>query len=133
MSAFASFPFELPAGLKFDGVQEVGAVRLLQFTEIDPQAGPSLGATFYVEAAQALQAEIAKRREEVRQKFRIAKTEPERPDKSPLEVESAEASEGPEREGNKPLMRNPTRYERTPIGHAKGDTFPSSPEQIGAA
>lgn len=56
--------------------------------------------------------------------MKIAKTEPRRIDKSPLEVARVKDSEGPERPGNKPLMRNP-RAPRwaSPTGHTNGDTF----------
>lgn len=64
MIVYASFPFELPADLKFDGMQEVGPTHFFQFTEHD-EASPSMGATFYVEAAKCLEAEIAARRAEV--------------------------------------------------------------------
>ncbi len=70
-TAYASFPFELPPHLKYDGVMLMGEVRLLQFTELD-QTSPSFGASFYLDAAKLLLLDIAYRRAEVREKFSAA-------------------------------------------------------------
>lgn len=61
---------DLPEGLRFDGVQEIGEGKpsWLQFTEIDKQSA-SYGASFYVDTRAALLDAILLRREEKRRLF----------------------------------------------------------------
>jgi hypothetical protein len=59
----------------------------------------------------------------------IANTEP-RPVSTSLAVaKRVEASEGPERAGNKPLMRNPSENSH-PDRHTASDTFPTLPQVL---
>lgn len=62
---------DLPAGLRFDGIQKVGAQDWFQFTELDEQSA-SFGATFYVDSRAALLDAILSRREEKRIQFAAA-------------------------------------------------------------
>jgi hypothetical protein len=61
---------DLPAGLRFDGIQKIGdgLPSYLQFTELDKQSA-SFGASFYVDSRAALLDAILSRREEKRIAF----------------------------------------------------------------
>jgi len=62
-------------------------------------------------------------KQESRNFFKIANTEPRRADTSLSEVAHAKASEGPERPDHKPLMRNPSAQNwASPKGHTDSDT-----------
>lgn len=64
-------PFELPAGLRYDGIMDCGAKQLFQFTELD-LASPSYGASFYLDSRAALLAAVIARRAEKRAEFSAA-------------------------------------------------------------
>lgn len=69
VAAFSFKIADLPANLRFDGVQEVeGGNGYLQFTELD-QSSASYGASFYIDARAALLSAITARREEKRIQF----------------------------------------------------------------
>lgn len=69
--AYASFPFELPPNLRFDGVMEMGGIRLLQFTELD-ESSPSYGAGFSIRPGKLIEDTIAAIRASKRAQFAIA-------------------------------------------------------------
>jgi hypothetical protein len=73
-AAFSFKVADLPAGLRFDGAMPAGEDRtFLQFTELDRQSA-SHGASFYIDAREALLSAIVARREEKRIQFSTGKT-----------------------------------------------------------
>jgi hypothetical protein len=68
VAAFSFQIADLPAGLRFDGIQRMGEQQLLQFTELDKESA-SYGASFYIDSRAALLDAIVSRREEKRVQF----------------------------------------------------------------